>query len=422
VAKLAINGGSKAITEPLGRPLEVQWPEYGQEEKDALMAVLESRKWWRGAYSGENVADSWVARFEDAFVEYQGGKAAVACTNGTQAIEMALKAVGVQPGDEVIVPCSTFVATATACIMVNAIPIIVDIEPDTYQMDPDALEAAITPRTAGILPVHNGGFPADMDRLCDIAARHGLFLIEDCAHAQGSQYRGRGCGTFGDFGTFSLQMGKTLTCGEGGIVITGDEELAAKAYAFHHIGRLSGRPFYEFHMVASNLRMSEWQGAIAYCQTKRLAEQTDRRDRNARYFEDGLRGIDGVAPLERGDRCTRWGFYYYLFKFDSEQFEGLSRQRFVEAMAAEGVPFGSGHMHPIQDNPLFRHRNFGPVCYPEGIEPPDYSQTHTPVAQNALENEALTLTHTIFADDDTRSMDLILSAIAKVRENVGELL
>ncbi|HCU37625.1 MAG TPA: DegT/DnrJ/EryC1/StrS family aminotransferase, partial [Armatimonadetes bacterium] len=147
-------------------------------------------------------------------------------------------------------------------------------------------------------------------------------------------------------------------------MLCNDEELAAKAYSFHHIGRFPGRPFYEFHLVASNLRMTEFQGAVAWAQTLRLPEQTQRRERNAKYLEDGLRAIPGVAPLERREEVTRWGFYYYLFKFISEQFDGLSRSRFAEAMAAEGVGIGSGHMHPIQNNPLFTNRNFGPVCYP----------------------------------------------------------
>ena len=421
MAKLAINGGPKAVNEQLGKAMHTEWPEIGQEEKDALMKVLESRKWWRGGYTEENLEDSYVVQFENAFAEYQGAEYAVACTNGTQAIELALKAVGIQPGDEVIVPCSTFVATATACILVNAIPIVVDIEPETYQIAPDAIEAAISPRTTGIMPVHNGGFPADMDRIMDLAEKHGLFVIEDAAHAQGSLYKGRGCGTIGDFGTFSLQMGKTLTCGEGGIVLTNDEELAAKAYSFHHIGRFAGRPFYEFHLVASNLRMTEWQGAISYCQTMRLPEQTERRDKNALYFEDGLREIPGVTPLERGDICTRWGFYYYMFKFISDEFAGLSREKFFEAMAAEGVGLGQGHIHPIQQNPLFTKRNFGPVCWPEGIEPPDYAKVETPVAQRVMEEEICTLGHQAFADHDTRSMDLILGAIRKIMENVGEL-
>ena len=414
--KLAINGGPKAVDRPLGLP----WPQFGDEERAALLAVLESGKWWRGAYS--EASESWVGRFENAFAEYQGASHAVACTNGTQAIELALKAVGIKPGDEVIVPASTFVATATAVVLVNAIPIVVDIEPETYQIDPDAVEAAIGPRTAGIIPVHYGGYPCNMDRLMEIARKHGLFVIEDCAHAHGTQWRGKGVGTFGEFGTFSFQMGKNLTCGEGGMVLTNDEELAAKAFSYHHIGRVANRPFYEHHIVASNLRMTEWQGAIGYCQCQRLPAQNETRNRNFRYLEEGLREIPGVEPIEWDPAIiTRRGCYFYHFKFRSEEFEGLPRSRFVEAMAAEGVPIGSGHLHPIQKNPLFVNRQFGPVCWPDGIEPPDYTKVETPVADRVLAEEGCALSHAMFLGD-TSDMDRLLDAIRKVRENVAELL
>lgn len=415
MAKLAINGGPKTIERPLGRP----WPEFGSPEREALMSVLESRIWWRGGHTKPE--HSWVARFENFFAHFQDCEYGIACTNGTQAIELALKAIGIKPGDEVICPASTFVATATAVILVNAIPIIVDIEPEYYQIDPDAIEAAITPRTAGIIPVHYGGYPADMDRINAIAKKHGLFVIEDCAHAHGSQWKGKGCGSWGDIGAFSLQMGKTLTCGEGGIVTTNEAELAAKAFAYHHIGRFPGRPFYEHHIVASNLRMTEWQGAIAYCQAQRLLEQTFRREQNAKYFEAGLREIPGVAPIERRPEVTRWGFYFYHFKFKSEEFEGLSKARFQEALAAEGLPTSSGHLHPIQKNPLFTNRNFGPVCWPAGIEAPDYSKVETPVAERILAEEGICLNHALFLGDK-EDMDLMLDAIRKIRENVHELL
>jgi dTDP-4-amino-4,6-dideoxygalactose transaminase len=299
---------------------------------------------------------------------------------------------------------------------------VVDIEPDTYQIDPDAIEAAISPRTAGIIPVHYGGYPCNMDRIMDIAARHGLFVIEDCAHAHGSQWKGKGCGTFGDFGTFSLQAGKNLTAGEGGIVLTNDEDLAAKAFSYHHIGRIAGRPFYEHHIVASNLRMTEWQGAIALAQLSRLPEQNLNRMRNFRHLEAGLREIPGVEPIEWDENVvTRRGCYFYHFKFKSDQFAGLPRAKFVEAMGAEGLGIGSGHLHPIQKNPLFTNRNFGPVCWPEGCEPPDYAAVETPVADRVLAEEGCSLGHSVFLGD-TSDMDLILAAIRKVRDNVDELL
>jgi len=414
MANLAINGGPKFIEKPLGRP----WPEFGTAEKEALEAVLESRVWWRGGYP--NPEDGYVGKFESFFARFQDCDYGVACTNGTQAIELALKAIGIKPGDEVICPASTFVATATAVILVNAIPIIVDIEPDYYQIDPKAIEAAITPRTAGIIPVHYGGYPADMTAINALAKKHGLFVIEDCAHAHGSQWNGKGCGSLGDIGTFSLQMGKTLTCGEGGIVTTNDADLAGKLFAYHHIGRFPGRPFYEHHIVASNLRLTEWQGAIAYTQAQRLLEQTFRRESNAKYLEAGLREIEGVEPIARRPEVTRWGFYFYHFKFKSEQFGGLSKARFQEALGAEGLSTGAGHLHPIQKNPLFTNRNFGPVCWPEGIDAPDYEQVETPVAQRILDEEGVVMSHRDFLGGK-EDMDAVLGAIRKIRENVGEL-
>jgi len=412
VAKLAINGGLKVIDRQLGK----DWPIFDGTERANLLEVLESGKWWRG---GGDAETSKVALFEQGFAAFQDAKHGVAITNGTQAIECALKAIGIRPGDEVICPAATFVATATACILVNAIPIIVDIDPANYQISPAAVEAAITDRTVGILPVHYGGYPADMASLQEIADRHGLWIIEDSAHAHGSTWNGQGCGSIGDIGCFSLQMGKTLTSGEGGICITNDDELAEKLFSFHHIGRFPGRPFYEHHIVASNLRMTEWQAAVALGGLERLEEQANTRDSNAKYLEAGLREIDGVSPIERDEWVTRWNFYFYHFKFQSEDFGGISRQRFVEALAAEGLGGGSGHLAPIQKNPLFTDRNWGPACFGDN-EPPDYAKVETPEADRIAATEGISVTHRLFLGG-TEDMDLMLEAIAKVRENVGEL-
>jgi len=417
VSQLAVNGGPKTVTRALGRP----WPIFGDLERQYLAEVLESGKWWRGAYGEDNLEQCKVAQFEQAFAKYQDAKYGVAVTNGTQAIECGLKALGIQAGDEVIVPAATFVASATAVVLVNAIPIIVDIDPDTYQMSPEAVEAAITERTTGILPVHYGGYPCDMERLNAIAEKHGLFVLEDCAHVHGTIYHGRKLGAVGDVGTFSLQMGKTLTCGEGGIVLTDDEELAKKIFSYHHIGRVAGRPFYEFHIVASNLRMTEWQGAIALAQFSRLDEQAETRDANARYFEDGLREIPGVAPIERVPGLDRWNFYFYHWRFLQDEWpEGVTRNRFMQALGAEGVPLGLGHLQPIYQNPLFIEGNFGPVAYPPGVSPPDYSQVHCPECERIHETEGISMSHALFLGG-REDMDLVLDAVRKVRENAEEL-
>ena len=316
MAKLAINGGPKTIDRALGKP----WPIRGEEEEQAVVEVVRSGAWWRGSAEATQ-----VPAFEDEWAAYQNAKHCVAVTNGTTAIECALKSVGVEAGDEVLVPALTFVASATAIPLVNGIPVFVDVDPGTFNIDPDAMEAAITPRTRAAVVVHNGGYPCDMDRIADIAAKHGIAIVEDSAHAHGSEWKGTRIGALVDMGTFSFQMGKTLTCGEGGAVVTNDDELAEKAFSFHHIGRVKDRPFYEFHRVASNLRMTEWQGAILRQQLKRLDDQIATRTRNYERLIEGFKDIDGIDPIALDERVTRWSFYYWNFRYNPEAFGGVPR-------------------------------------------------------------------------------------------------
>jgi len=419
MVKLAVNGGEPTVKRPLGKP----WPIFDEREEKALLEVLRSGKWWRGAY--EKAEESKVGQFEDAFAAYQNAKYGVAVTNGTQALECALKAAGVGPGDDVIVPALTFVASATAVALVNAVPVIVDVDPATYNIAPDAIEEAITGKTKAIMPVHNGGYPADMDRIMEISAKHDLIVVEDCAHAHGSEWKGRRVGSIGHLGAFSFQMGKTLTCGEGGIVLTNDPALAEKAYSFMHIGRMSGRPFYEFHRIASNLRMTEFQGALLLTQLSRLDEQVETRERNATYLAKGLEEIDGVKPIKRDPRVTRWSFYYWNFKYHEEEFDGVPRDKFLEALRAEGVPCSVGaHGAPIYHNPLFQRMDFGPTgcpikCSFYGREI-DYSKVYCPEAERIYQHEAASFSHRMFLGgiDD---MDLVLEAVRKIRENTDEL-
>ncbi len=258
MTKLAINGGTPTKTKPF--PI---WPHYDERERKALMDVLESRNWWR-------TEGTCVEQFEQDFAAFHGAKHGIAITNGTHALEVAIAALGVLPGDEVIVPDSTFVATASSILFAGAMPVMVDICQDTECIDPELVEAAITPRTKGIVPVHLGGHPADLDRLNEIAKKHGLFVLEDCAHAHGSEWNGKKVGTHGIAGTFSFQSSKNMTAGEGGIIITNDDAVAGDLRSVHDCGRLPGEWFYSHFAYGSNYRLSEWQGAILQVQLERL--------------------------------------------------------------------------------------------------------------------------------------------------------
>ncbi|HHW09300.1 MAG TPA: DegT/DnrJ/EryC1/StrS family aminotransferase [Firmicutes bacterium] len=404
MSTLALLGGEPIVKKRLGST----WPVFGAAEEKLLMEAFRSGKWCRLVYKEKDV-QSMVTRFEDAFAAYCGTAYAVAVTNGTQALECALKAAGVKPGEEVIVPALTFVATATAVLLVGAKPVIVDVDPATYNMNPAAAEAAITPRTKAIIPVHNGGYPADMDRINAIAAKYGLRVIEDCAHAHGSEWKGKRAGSLGHFGCFSFQQGKTMTAGEGGIVLTNDKELADLAYSFHNIGRVAGRPFTDFYNVASNLRMTEFQGAVLLGQLSRLDEQIEIRERNIAYLAEGMQTIAGVKPLRRTPEVTRWSFYYWNFHYRAAELDNLPRHVFIEAMEAEGVPVMRGaHGNPIYHHPVLKTNS-------------DVIVADCPEAERIAATEALALGHAVLLAEK-EDMDLILAAMEKISHHAGELL
>ncbi|HEY8741835.1 MAG TPA: DegT/DnrJ/EryC1/StrS family aminotransferase, partial [Chloroflexota bacterium] len=239
-------------------------------------------------------------------------------------------------------------------------------------------------------------------------------------------WKGVGVGAIGPIGTFSFQAFKQLPTGEGGMVLTNDDAIAQRAYSYHHIGRIRGRPFYEHHVPASNLRMTEWQGAIGLAQLSRLLEQTITRERNATYLAAGLEQIEGMAPIYRDPRVTRWGFYMWHCKFDSTAFGGISRDTFLRALNAEGVSVGKGHTEPLYHNPVFANwqENFGrtgfPIRNPYSGEGIDYTTVHCPQAERIYRDEAIVLSHRLFLGPQS-DMDRILDAIRKVRRHVDEL-
>ncbi len=413
MARLALRGGT-----PVGEIRMGPWPPIGDEERTALLRVLESREWCR------LTQDSEVGRFEEAFARYHEGKRAIAVSNGTVAIELALLAAGVEAGDEVIVPAVTFIATASAVSMVNAVPVFVDIDPETASIDPAAAEAAITPRTRGIVAVHYGGYPADFDRLLPIAERHGLFLIEDCAHAHGSEWKGRRVGAIGAAGTFSFQMSKSLPGGEGGLVLTDDEGLYERALLLHNIGRAMESRDYGHVVVASNYRMSEFQGAVLASQLGRLPEQVDRKHENGEWLAAELNKIGGLRPLKRDPRITKRGYYFFVTRYDREQFAGAPRERFREALAAEGVGvLWEGYGRPLYHNRAFQREgrgNTGPVRVPSLNPGPDYDSLSLPVSERFCCEEQLVMLHHLLLAERSELQKLV-DAVAKIKEHAHEL-
>ena len=420
MAQLAINGGPKLVDRPPAMP----WPVYDDREKQALIEVLESRKWGRSGYDYYNREGSKLWEFERAFAEFHDGRFALAVSTGTTALETCLRAVGVEAGCEVIVPACTYIASASCVLLCNGVPVFADVDPRNYTVDPAAVEAAITPRTRAIVAVDFGGMPCDTDALGDICRKHGIALVSDCAHAHGGQWRGKGVGSHADIAAFSCMPGKVLAIGEGAIVMTNSEELYEKAFRYHHAGRDRGAESLDFTWPATTLRLSEWEAAIGLVALTRLADQAETRWANARYLAKGMEDIPGLSGLEIDERVTRWNPFRMHFKFISEQFEGIHRDLFRKALAAEGVSCGIGPTKPLYTYSMFASGEWGktgcPVRCPLYQGHMDYSQVHCPEAERIHETEALDLPHRIVLGP-RENMDLILAAMRKVRDNVDEL-
>lgn len=397
VDRLAIHGGTPLRTRPWPA-----WPVWDEREVEAVAAVVRSGRWF--SRDGDR-----VQTFARRFAEYHQARFAVPCTNGTHALEIALRAAGVQAGDEVIVPPYTFIATASAVVQVNAVPIFADIDPDTYNLDPRAAEAAITDRTRAIIAVHIGGCPADMDAFTDLARRRGLKLIEDAAQAHGAEWRGRKIGALGDAGTFSFQASKNLNAGEGGVVLTDRKEVYDRAWSLADVGRVREGAWYQHEIISGNYRMTEWQGAILLEQMERLEEQTRWRNENGLYLATKLAKIEGIRPLKRDERVTSHAYHLFIFRYDPSAFGGLSRADFIAALNAEGVPCSAGYT-PLYSQGAFR---VDPATHPFAAQR-DYRAMVCPVAERVCAEEAVWLYQNLLLG--TRAdMDEIAAAVRKIQ-------
>jgi dTDP-4-amino-4,6-dideoxygalactose transaminase len=365
----AVLGGTPVRSAPYP-----SWPVWDGGERAGLLDVLDTGGWWQG---DGDVAATFAAEFAG----YHGARFGLAMTNGTHTLEAAMIACDVGEGDEVIVPGMTFVASAGAVLAVNATPVLVDIDPDTLCIDVAAAEAAITTRTKAIVAVHVAGAAADLDALTELCAKRELRLIEDCAHAHGTFWRGRGVGSWGDFGSFSMQQSKLMTAGEGGVLICNDEDLRDRAWAYADCGRVSGEWFYHHATYGSNLRMTEWQGAVLRAQLGRFPEQNRIRNENAVALNEALDQVPGIRPPRRDPRMDSQGNYCFVFHYDAGQFAGLELREFERALGAEGIPMGVSYPS-LSDLALFRNENFAPRMR-HSATPPTYADLHLPRAEHA---------------------------------------
>ncbi|MGA2068529.1 MAG: DegT/DnrJ/EryC1/StrS family aminotransferase [Thermoguttaceae bacterium] len=411
-SQLALLGGKPVRTRPFPK-----WPQMDQLEDKALLEVLRSGRWFRG--DGQ-----CVNRFEEAYARLTGSKRCVAVANGTGALVASLGALEIGPGDEVIVPPYTFVATVNAVLLHYALPIFVDSDPDTFQIDARKIEAAVTERTAAIVPVHLGGSAADMDTVLAVAKRHKLAVIEDACQAHLAEWRGRKVGTLGNTGCFSFQVTKNLCSGEGGAILTQDDELLQKCYAFHGNLRTRSIPGFNFQFAggrAMNLRMTEFQGALLLAQMTRLEEQTRTRRENARCLTGLLGEIPGIRPARMYEGCTANAYHLYMFRYDPQAFAGVPRAKFLEALRAEGVP-GSGGYSPLNKEAflknVIRSRPYRKLYSPSEIEHWE-ERTRCP-ANERLCGEAVWLTQPMLLGPRS-DMEQIAEAVRKIQANAAAL-
>ena len=407
-SRLALLGGTPVRSQPWP-----QWPARGAEEEEALITALRDGDW-----GGFPLPNERSATFADAFAERHDCEHALCVANGTVSLEAALQAMGVEPGAEVIVPAYTFEATASAALFAGCAPVFADIDPDTWCIDVESASALITERTQAIVPVHLAMTIADLDAIGKLAARHGLAVLEDCAHAHGARWRGRGVGSWGDAGSFSFQSSKLMTAGEGGIVTTSDHLVLDRLHALVNCGRQRPGAAEAAPVIGHNYRMSDLQAAILAVQLDRLDHQHEVRARNASRLRAAIENIDGLSNLRIDDRVTTQAIYQFVFRFDSEAFAGLDRDVFVAALAAECVPADGRFYESLPVSELLR---------PDPARYPAWSEALTrrpaadcPNAERTAYRESVWLPHQLLLGTES-DVDDIVETVLKVRRSAGDL-
>jgi L-glutamine:2-deoxy-scyllo-inosose/3-amino-2,3-dideoxy-scyllo-inosose aminotransferase len=423
MSKLAINGGTP-LRDTKANPWP-KWPLWDEKEEQGLLEVLKSGVW---SYNGPKELE-----FNKAFAKFTGTKYAISVANGTVSLQLALEACGIGLGDEVIVPGLTWQATAGAALDVNAVPILVDVNEESWCIDPTEVEKAISPRTKAIIPVHLYGSFVDMDAIMEIAGKHNLRVIEDCAHKHGGEWNGKKAGSIGDIGSFSFQLSKLMTAGEGGAITTSDSQLYEKLDALRNCGRRpvneqladKGTGIYgdEGNLIQSgNYRITDFQAALLIESLKRLPEQNQIRYENAKYVNSLLAELPGIQPMRGDQRETMGAYYNFSFRYKKDEFKGLDVSKFREALGKElGCPVEPSY-EPLNACALYaphtkpwRHK-LSEKHWKE-INPAGFN---LPVCHRIYEEESVCFHHSILMGTKA-DMDLIIKAIEKIYDNVQEL-
>ena len=408
MSDIAIFGGEPLRTKPFP-----EWPRSTDIILDNISSTLQNDTW--------GVGSNVINEFNSRFAELQNAKYSISVHSGTSALWVALKAGGVKAGDEVIIPAYTFIATATAVILANAVPVFADIDLNSGNIDPAKVGLLITKRTKAIIPVHIAGNPADMRTLAKISEEHEIPIIEDAAQAHGAEYNGTKVGAIGLGGIFSFQTSKNMTAGEGGAIVTNDPEFFDACFSYHNCGRVRNGKWYEHHRLGSNLRMSALNAAVLIPQLDTLATDMVIRDRNREMLDASLSEIPGINPMTSMDG-SRSANHLYMCRYDASEFNGISRETFFKVMQAEGIYTYKGYS-PLYQEPLFIT---DPDEYP-WLKGRDYQDLELPNTERFSNQEAVWLkqTHLLGDHDDTRDIirtfEKVTSAMQKEPQRFLEL-
>ena len=389
MTKLAIHGGN-----PIRRKPFPEWPRPTSELKDAIIATLENEGW--------GVGSSAISRFEEKFAEFHDAKYCISTSSGTTALWVLLKAAGVKAGDEVIVPPYTFIATASAVLMANAVPVFVDIDPNTFNIDANLIEAAVTEKTKAIMPVHISGNPANMDAILAIGKKHGIPILEDAAQAHGAEWNSAKIGALGLGGIFSFQTSKNMSAGEGGAIVSNNEAFYEKCFSYHNCGRTKGGEFYEHSFLGGNFRLNAMATSMLIPQIDSIKIDMKLRDMNRQKLDNAIGQIEGISLNGKYDGTTRESNHIYLTRYDSNAFHGIPREKFFKAMQAEGVYTYMGY------TPLYREKLFVTDAneYP-WLKGYDYGALQMSVTERLADEEAVWLKQNHLLGDAQDIRDII---------------